>query len=94
MSTRPGVQALHEAANVIDGARHQNYGDATTNLGRIAAMWSVILGHPVEPDQAALCMTALKIARLIETPNHHDSFVDAMGYLALAADITLNGDNQ
>ncbi|WP_336818965.1 DUF6378 domain-containing protein [Gordonia sp. MMO-8] len=90
---RVGVQIVGEAADVIDGDRQQNYGDAATNLGRIAAMWSTILGEQVEPHQSALCMVALKLARLIETPDHRDSYVDACGYLALAAELTLTDES-
>ncbi|UTN92981.1 DnaE-like DNA polymerase III alpha [Gordonia phage Finkle] len=85
-SDRIGVQILGDAADIIDGDREQNYGDAATNFGRIAALWSTILGTDVAAHQVALCMTALKIARLIESPDHRDSWTDAAGYLALGAE--------
>ena len=60
--------------------RGKNYGDVTLNHKRIAAMWSVILEWDVEPEQVAMMMIALKIARLMETPDHQDSWVDIAGY--------------
>ena len=34
----------------------------------------------VTPEQVVLCMTCLKVARLMETPKHEDSWVDIAGY--------------
>jgi hypothetical protein len=78
------MSILDEAAALIDGDRQKDYGAASENLERIAAFWRVILKKPdLTPGDVALCMCALKIARLIKSPNHHDSLVDACGYLAL-----------
>lgn len=85
-SDQIGVQILGDAADIIGGDREQNYGDAATNFGRIAALWSTILGTDVAAHQVALCMAALKLARLIETPDHRDSWTDAAGYIALGAE--------
>jgi len=43
----------------------------------------VILEREVKPHEAALCMAAVKIARLIATPDHRDSWVDGVGYFAI-----------
>tara|TARA_E500000305_G_scaffold103078_1_gene98306 strand:+ start:625 stop:780 length:156 start_codon:yes stop_codon:yes gene_type:complete len=43
----------------------------------------VILEREVKAHEAALCMAAVKIARLIETPDHRDSWVDGCGYFAI-----------
>jgi hypothetical protein len=32
-------------------------------------------------------MVAVKLARLVETPTHHDSIVDAVAYLAFYEDV-------
>ena len=72
--------------NILDEAkaatadRGKNYGDVCTNHERIATMWTVILGTEVRAEQVAMMMAALKIARLIETPNHMDSWIDLAGY--------------
>ena len=55
---------------------------------RIATIWSAILGHPITPWQVALMMAGLKIARLSHAPLSEDSWVDAVGYLALGAELT------
>jgi hypothetical protein len=80
-------QTLKAAADLINGQRAKEYGDAYEMHRRIAAGWTEILGLNVEPSQVALCMVWLKISRLIETPDHLDSFVDLVAYGALGAEI-------
>jgi hypothetical protein len=46
-----------------------------------------VFGQTVTPEQVALAMTCLKVARLIETPDHEDSWVDIAGYGACGAEI-------
>ena len=46
------------------------------NHMRIAQQWSATMNHPVTLHQAALMMCQLKIARLIETPEHEDGIHD------------------
>ncbi len=53
------------------------------NHSRVAAMWSVILGKDIDPKQVYLCLLALKMCRLIQTPDHKDSAIDICGYGAL-----------
>lgn len=78
---------LREAAQLVRGPRHQTYDPPRENFTRIAAMWSVILGVDVTPEQHALCMIAVKVARLLATPDHHDSIVDIAGYAQTLADV-------
>ena len=80
------VDALEAAIHAVE-ARGENYGDVRQNHQRIASLWSVVLGQDVTPEQVALCMTCLKVARLIETPAHEDSWVDIAGYGACGAEI-------
>ena len=62
--------------------RGKSYGPIKLNHERIAALWSTLLQHPVTPVQVAMCMVSVKLARLMETPNHEDSAVDIAGYAA------------
>jgi len=78
---------LDEAADLIcgvQGDRNSLYGPPTVNHQRIADLWSTFLEVPVTSAQAALMLALVKIARLIESPHHHDSYVDAAGYVAIA----------
>jgi hypothetical protein len=84
-NTRRAV--LKTAGDLIDGDRARDYGDAFEMHKRIASGWSQILGIDVRAHEVALCMTWLKISRIVESPSHADSYVDAVAYMALAAEI-------
>jgi len=76
------------AKGLVSGDRRATYGDALTDFTRTGRMWAAILGvDEVTPEQVALCMAALKLGRLCNTADHEDSWVDAIGYLALGGDI-------
>jgi len=76
-----GVDMLSETLQVVR-SRGTNYGPIRQNHERIAALWSTLLGQPVTPVQVAMCMVGVKLARLVETPDHADSAVDIAGYAA------------
>ena len=65
-------EILQEAERMINGPRAKDYGDAYLNHERIAKMWKVLLGHDVTVEQVYMCMIAVKLSRLIETPTHED----------------------
>ena len=73
-----------EALDLIEGERAESYGDAKENHARIAAMWSALLEKEVTPNQVYLCLIAVKMSRLVESPTHRDSWLDIAGYAALA----------
>lgn len=72
---------LEEAQKLIYGARQKDYGPAKKNFEDIAAIWSVVIGIPISAEQVALCMIGLKMARIVKTPGHRDSWVDIAGYV-------------
>jgi hypothetical protein len=65
---------------VRNGERQAVYGHPSDDFRRTAAMWSVTFGVEVTPLQVAIAMTQLKLSRLIGTPGHKDSIIDAIGY--------------
>ena len=79
-------RVLAQAMDLINGDRQEAYGPPSENFQRIAVGWSVILGNDILPDQVALCMAWLKIARLANG-KHGDSYVDGAAYMALAAEL-------
>lgn len=70
---------LLEAQRVVNGPRRRDYDDPHTNHVRIAKMWSVIVEKEVTPEQVAMCMIALKLAREMHTQKR-DNAVDIAGY--------------
>jgi hypothetical protein len=69
-----------EARALVWGARGNDYGKPRQDFARIAGMWSAMLDISITPEQALAMMIALKVARLMQTPDHHDSIVDICGY--------------
>jgi len=85
--TNKRTQILEDASRLVSGDRESAYGAPAENFERVAAGWRVILKTDVTPSQVALCLAWLKIARLVNTPTHEDSFVDMAGYAALAGEL-------
>lgn len=75
------------AADLVNNDRNAIYGDAEQNFTETGALWAVVFGHEVTAEQVALCMALVKVARLIKTPNHADSWTDGVGYLSLGGGI-------
>ena len=71
---------LLKAEKAVNGPRARDYGHPRVNHTRIAKLWSAILGRETSPEEVALCMMAVKMARLMESPLHEDSAVDIAGY--------------
>ena len=74
------MDVLGKARGAVHGERDELYGHPRDNLARIARIWSVILGVDVSPEEVAACMVGLKLARLAQTPNHADTWIDIAGY--------------
>ncbi len=79
---------LDEAKRLTATDRNDIYGDPSENHQRIADLWSVYLETEISPSQVALCLSLVKIARLIESPNHLDSYIDLAAYSAIAGEIS------
>ena len=77
------MNILKEAETIIYGDREKTYGHPFVNLDNIAKYWNVYLGSNLNAQDVATMMVLLKIARLMNQPDHRDSLVDAAGYLAL-----------
>lgn len=67
--------------------RGETYGPHGEGLERVAQLWTILLGHDVSAHEVALCMAALKLARIHASAQHLDSWVDAAAYLSLGAEL-------
>lgn len=71
---------LDEAEEIVNGARQAAYGHPLDDFTKTAKMWSGLFGVEITAEQVALGMMAVKMSRLLNTPNHRDSMVDIAGY--------------
>ena len=78
-------EILHRAMNAV-WVRGRSYGSPAENFERIAIMWSAILQQNITVKDVGCMMIALKMARLQETPDHEDSWIDIAGYAAVTAE--------
>lgn len=70
------------AARIVrNGERQAVYGHPSDDFRRTAKEWSATFGKDVAPLDVAVGMVQLKLSRLIGTPGHRDSIIDAIGYL-------------
>jgi hypothetical protein len=76
-------EILKEAASLVAGQRAEQHGDYTTLHERIADLWSSYLKFKVSPEQVALCMVLVKIARDEVGNENPDDAIDAASYVAL-----------
>ena len=79
--------ALRSAQDIVRGDRNEEYGSFEQMMIRTARVWTGILDHEVQPAEVAMCMAGLKLVRMQQNPDKEDSFTDALGYTAMAADI-------
>ena len=85
---------LREAIALINGNRHEDYGDAQSNFQHMADLVNLIIKKAdgkLSASDMALVMIQVKIARLQETPDHEDSWTDIAGYAALGAQVAITG---
>jgi hypothetical protein len=82
---------LKEADSIVNGPRAQVYGPPEKSFDRVAALWSAFMLERCTftgTDVAAL-LALLKMARLANSPDHRDSWVDLAGYAACGAECGL-----
>lgn len=72
---------LDEANKVTSVDRQEVYGHPADDFAKVAKMTEPILSSDIDPRlRHALYMIQVKVARLLNTPDHHDSIVDIAGY--------------
>jgi len=85
---------LKEAAALVDGPRAEQHGDFRLMHSRVAELWSAYLQTSIRPEQAAMCMTLLKVARQELGKHNPDDGLDATAYTGLWASLTYGGSNE
>lgn len=87
---------LDEAKRCVCGQREQDYGSPENNFRLIASMWEPYIRQrcagknsdvSIGPEDVAILMALLKIARICSGTGTADSFVDLAGYAACGGEI-------
>ncbi len=79
---------IQEAANLISGDREIDHGDAYDCFGLISTYWTAHLDTNITRADVAVMMTLLKLARSKSGKRNKDNYVDAVGYSALAGEMS------
>ena len=83
-----------EFANVIvNGSREASYGDPKDSFGRIARLWSAVVGKDLIPSDVALMLVLLKVSRLVNDRSNLDSWIDLCGYASLGGELSFDGES-
>ena len=82
MKTR--TEEFDEQTAYVTQIREGAYGHPLDNFLRCQAITEVVKSCPDEACRVALTMIGLKMARLVATPGHLDSWVDIAGYARTA----------
>jgi len=76
---------LSTAHDIVHGDRNDQYGDPIHDYTRVVEIFEVLTRIKITPEDGALFMLAVKLARLMSNHEinrtHRDSLVDAAGYL-------------
>lgn len=82
------TQAFNAAINKVTDERGSVYGHPAIDFDRAARLKAVIAECEDPLARHTLEMIAVKIARLIQTPGHLDSWVDLAGYARCGVMVT------
>ena len=79
---------LDTAKDYVTRDRAADHGDMEDNFRTIASYWNTHLGIDfIEPQDVAVMMNLLKVARIRQNEKHLDNWIDACGYMACGGEI-------
>ena len=90
------AEILDAAKKIVTEDREKQYGKPEDNFAVIARFWEVYLSErcvdggaevTLNPDDVAMLMALMKVARIMTGTFKGDSYIDGIGYLACAAEI-------
>lgn len=88
-------EALEQAINIVCADRDQMYGTPEDNFSTIAGYWTHYLGTNIGPEDVAVMMILMKIARISASEYKSvDSWVDIAGYAACGCEIVTDRDEE
>ncbi len=86
--TKTRADILDTAKEYVTKDRAADHGDMEDNFLTIASYWNTHLGiYSIGPQDVAVMMTLLKLARIRQNEKHLDNWIDACGYMACGGEI-------
>jgi hypothetical protein len=79
-------QILTQSAAIIDN-RAKDYGNVIDSFERAATLATMILQKSITIYDISMISMVIKLSRISNNNNHEDSYMDAINYLAFAAQI-------
>lgn len=81
---------LEKAISVVCEDRNQQYGGPEDTFKDIARLWAAYLDDQIGPEDVAIMMILMKVARLkASSYQSSDSWVDIAGYAACGSEIAI-----
>jgi len=82
-----------QSATDLYQERGLHYGHPSDNMSRAARLISAYLEMPVEDYQVAVILALIKVGRSIENSQQIDTWIDACSYLAIAGQLSTEGND-
>jgi hypothetical protein len=86
-------EMMKEAAKLV-APRGNVYGDIRTNHEQIAKIATQLTGIELSAHDILMIMVSVKLSRIAKTPDHVDSYLDALNYLSFAGEIATDGGSE
>lgn len=80
-------EILDTAKTYVINDRNDTHGEPENSFGLISAYWSAHLGRNIKPEDVAVMMTLLKLARIQTNSANADNWIDGAGYLACGGEL-------
>lgn len=80
-------ECLEKAIGCVCQDRENDYGSPENSFDAIAKLWTAYLDREISSHDVGMMMSLMKIARLKSGRFKEDSYIDAAGYIACAAEI-------
>ena len=78
---------LRTALKLLSGKREHEYGNKKENHENISRLWSAYLDHPISAHDVSILMLLLKVARAKFGNPSSDTYIDMVGYSAIAGEL-------
>ena len=86
------AEILEQAKQIVCTDREETYGEPENNFSLIAALWSTYISREISPEDVAMMMVLLKIARIKTGKHKADNYIDLCGYASCAGELGARND--